>query len=117
MAGRVVQSQAAPDALVPDAPEILMAGQQVSRWQWALALPVDSLVHREAADSNSVSEAQALVSNLRVAVRSQQASLRRAQQKLHGAQPQERSRAASALPQQEIALALVPEKQPVALAA
>jgi hypothetical protein len=53
-----------------------------------------------------------------VAARPEQASLKRAQQKLHGAQPQERLRAASALPQQEIALALEVEKQadaPVAL--
>ena len=56
-------------------------------------------------------------SSLRVAVRPQRASLRRAQQKLHGAQPQERLRGTSALPQQEIALALVPEKQADAPAA
>jgi hypothetical protein len=44
--------------------------------------------------------------------------LRRAQQKLHGAQPLERLRAASALPQQEIARAVMLVKQadaPVAL--
>jgi hypothetical protein len=44
-----------------------------------------------------------------VAARPEQASLKRAQQKLHGAQPQERLRAASALPQQELALVLEEE--------
>jgi hypothetical protein len=45
-----------------------------------------------------------------VAARPEQASLKRAQQKLHGARLQERLRAASALPQQEIARALELEK-------
>jgi hypothetical protein len=59
MADRFVRAQAALDGLVQGVPEILMVGQPASRWQKALALAVDSLAHREAADSNSVWEAPA----------------------------------------------------------
>ena len=88
-----------------------MAGQPAARWQWVLALPADLLAHREAADSNSVSEVPALAWSLKSAAGPQQASSRRAQQKLHGAHPRERLRAVWALPQQEIERALVLEKQ------
>jgi hypothetical protein len=53
----------------------------------------------------------ALAWSLQSDARPEQASLKRARQKLHDAQPQERLQAASALPQQELALALEVEKQ------
>jgi hypothetical protein len=74
-----------------------------------LALPVDSLAHREATDSNLVWEAQEGPSGLpQVAVRPPvQASPTRATQKSDGVRPQARPQAASR--QQGLSLAL--EKQ------
>jgi hypothetical protein len=111
MAGPVVQALADRGGLVPGALEILMAGQPASRWQWALVLRADLLAHQAATDSNSVSEVPAQVSNLRAAVRPKQASWKQAQQKLHAARRRERVRASSALPPQELALALAPEEE------
>jgi len=54
MAGRCVLARAALDALVPGAPEIVMAAPAFREAQ-ALALPADSPARREAMDSNSVS--------------------------------------------------------------
>jgi hypothetical protein len=111
MAVRVVQAQADRDGLDPDEPEISTAGQPASRLQWALAPRADLLARLEAAGSNSVWEAPAQVSAPQVAVRPRQVSLRRAQQRLHGARLQERLQAASALPQQGPALARLSERQ------
>jgi hypothetical protein len=82
-----------------------------------LARLADLLARREAADSNSVWEAPEQVSAPQVDVRPRQASLRRAQQRLHGARLQERLQAAAALPQLEPALAQLLEKQAAAPAA
>jgi len=68
-----------------------------------LALPVDSLAHREAVGSNSVWEAPALPLLQRTDAQ-QQASLRRAQEMLHGAPQQARLRASSRQ-QEELAVA------------
>jgi hypothetical protein len=65
-----------------------------------LALPVDSLAHREVTDSSSVWEAP--TSRLRAVARTQRFSLRQALQKLHGVRPQALLRAASK--QQELAV-------------
>jgi hypothetical protein len=94
MAGRFVQALAAPDGHVQCAPEILLVGRPASHWPWVLALQVDSLAHRVATDSSSVWEAPVPTSRLRASARKQQASLRQAQEMLHGARPQERLRAA-----------------------
>ena len=63
---------------------------------------MDSLAHRVAADSSSVWEALAPTLRLRASARQQQASLRQAQEMLHGARPQERQR---------VELAVAPEGQ------
>jgi hypothetical protein len=113
MAGRFAQAQAAQDDLVPGVPEILLAGRRASRWPWALALPADSLAHREAMDSNLVWEAPALPLRPRTNAQ-QQASLRRAQEMWRGAPPQARLRASS---RQQEELAVAPEEHVDALAA
>jgi hypothetical protein len=79
-----------------------------------VALPVDSLARREAADSNSAWEPPALASRLRADAQ-QQASLRQAREMSHGARQQAQVRAASRQ-QQEPAAAREPvDAQPVAL--
>jgi hypothetical protein len=93
-AARLVQAQAAPDALVPGAPEISLAGQRALHWPLAWALPADSLAHREATDSNLVWAPQEQVYRRQAASRLQQASLRQAQEKLRGARPRARLRVA-----------------------
>jgi hypothetical protein len=112
-AARSVRAQVDPDGLVLGAPEISMAGQPVSHWPLALALPVDSPARREATDSNSVWEAPAPTSCLRADAQPQQASLTRAQQKLHGELRRERLRA----PSRRQELAVAPEEQADAPAA
>jgi hypothetical protein len=78
-----------------------------------LALQADSLAHREAADSNSVWEAPALPLRQPTDAQ-QQASLRRAQEKLGGAPPQARLRVSS---RQQEELEVAPQEHVDELAA
>jgi len=69
---------------------------------------VDSLAHREATDSNLVWEPPERTWHQRADAQLPQASLWQAQEKLHGARPQDRLREVSRLKEE---LALAPQEQ------